>query len=520
MSFTVEKTKTGKPCILFKYRQQRIIKNGEVSWRCLGKSCGASIKTDAGMTKVITYNQKHSGEHPVTMRTLLSPLLKSQSATAALPAVHSTPVTPPVLDCCRTPVCSTPALDLSLSDDPPGTTEQRDINNKISEDPVAEISRLRKEIDRLDSEYQTLLNHTIQSDTRLLEFTDHIFQVNASRVDQSARASATVDCGVQCEPSPIAADFGTQCDLSEQSVACARCAGNTEIICCMKTTIEVLEAENQCLKHHQTSCKVSNFKSEQKWTKVKIKNKNNKRNKQTFPIPIHNKFQILSHEKQIPPNHQSNKTSQNVKTDNFTSVIIRGDSHARHIAGLVSDLTAPGISVDGVCLPGAKLLDVLNSDQTSPRPGTRCEVLIAGTNDLAVGKQQNIYRHLETYITSRSKDTEIVLTTLPHRHDLKPNHPIHDETELVNAYIEELAIRHNIRVINFNDIGRGYFTRHGQHLSMRGKRLLARMIVGGLVLSGSACTRLETRSPPPLLVTAPAVGRLTPHLADACCYPR
>ncbi|KAG8249243.1 hypothetical protein J6590_024290 [Homalodisca vitripennis] len=51
-----------------------------------------------------------------------------------------------------------------------------------------------------------------------------------------------------------------------------------------------------------------------------------------------------------------------------------------------------------------------------------------------------------------------------------------------------------------------------QHLSMRGKRLLARMIVGRLVLSGSAGTRLETRSPPPLLVTAPAVTVSPPIL--------
>ncbi|KAG8246900.1 hypothetical protein J6590_073933 [Homalodisca vitripennis] len=208
------------------------------------------------------------------MRTLLSPLLKSQSATAALPAVPSTPVTPPVLDCCGTPVCSTPALDLSLSDDPPGTTEQRDtrIYNKISEDPVAEISRLRKEIERLESEYQKLLNHTIESDTRLLEFTDQIFQVNASRVYQSTRASATVDCGVQWNRHPL-----------------------------LRTS---------------------------------------------------------------------------VRSATYRNITIRGDSHARQIAGLLSDLTAPGTSVDGVCLPGAKLLDILNSDQTYPRPGTRCEVLI------------------------------------------------------------------------------------------------------------------------------------------------
>ncbi|KAG8313672.1 hypothetical protein J6590_002144 [Homalodisca vitripennis] len=106
----------------------------------------------------------------------------------------------------------------------------------------------------------------------------------------------------------------------------------------------------------------------------------------------------------------ANLCTMNMNNRCYKGVIIRGDSHARHIAGLVSDLTAPGTSVDGVCLPGAKLLDVLNSDQTSPRPGTRCEVLIAGTNDLAVGKQQNIYRHLETYITSRSKDTVHTVT--------------------------------------------------------------------------------------------------------------
>ncbi|KAG8310798.1 hypothetical protein J6590_056636 [Homalodisca vitripennis] len=138
--------------------------------------------------------------------------------------------------------------------------------------------------------------------------------------------------------------------------------------------------------------------------------------------------------KNLPINRQP---SHNHST-HFASVIIRGDCHARHIPGLVSDLTAPGTSVDGVCLPGAKLLDVLNSDQ--------------------------------------------------------------------------LEIGHNIFVINFNEIGRRYFTRHGQHLSMRGKRLLARMIVGGLVLSGSASTRLETRSPPPLLVTAPAVAVSPPIL--------
>ncbi|KAG8335193.1 hypothetical protein J6590_074318 [Homalodisca vitripennis] len=71
MSFTVAKTKTGKPCIIFddvKYRQHRVLENREVSWRCLGKNCGASIKTGASLTRVVACNQNNSGEHPVTMR--------------------------------------------------------------------------------------------------------------------------------------------------------------------------------------------------------------------------------------------------------------------------------------------------------------------------------------------------------------------------------------------------------------------------------------------------------------------
>ncbi|KAG8275029.1 hypothetical protein J6590_094877 [Homalodisca vitripennis] len=42
---------------------------------------------------------------------------------------------------------------------------------------------------------------------------------------------------------------------------------------------------------------------------------------------------------------------------------------------------------------------------------------------------------------------------------------------------KKLAARYNARVLNLGGIGRKFFTRHVQHLTMRGKRLLARMIV-------------------------------------------
>ncbi|KAG8242979.1 hypothetical protein J6590_054866 [Homalodisca vitripennis] len=88
--------------------------------------------------------------------------------------------------------------------------------------------------------------------------------------------------------------------------------------------------------------------------------------------------------------------------------------------------------------------------------------MITDTNDLAVGAQRNIYRHLEGFIAARQTDADFVVVSLPNRCDLDPDLPVHDETVL-NAKL--------------GGIGRKFFTRHGQHLTMSGKRLLARMIV-------------------------------------------
>ncbi|KAG8246096.1 hypothetical protein J6590_094447, partial [Homalodisca vitripennis] len=488
MSFTVDKTKTGKPCILFngtKYRQQRILKNVEVSWRCQGKSCGASIKTDAGMTQVITSNQKHSGVHPVTMRTLLSPLLKSQTVTAASPAMPAVPCTPPALNSCEIPVCSTPAMELSLSDDLP--------------DPLAEISRLRKEIERLESEYQKVghsfarvhgpnisSEHIPRRPDRprfrdsglrcpvraVSHFTRGSFAycgglccAGTSRHSQTDRAP-TVDSAVQSESSSQ-----PSCQLTDSALQCELLGPTVEV--------EVLEAEEQCLKLQSITCEDESM-SEQPWTWVVHK----KSAKEKNYIKVQNTHSATKYKHNKPKRkRRKNKNMRNQITQapktvvQFKTVGISGDSHACHLVGLVGKLVAPATAVSGICKPGAKLLNIL---RPSPTHNSHCEVLIAGSNDLADGEQKNIYLHLERQIAARPTNSEMVIVTLPHRHDLEPDNPTHLETALVNAFIQELAVRHGTRVVDFNRISRQCFTAHGQHLNMSGKRKLAELVVESL----------------------------------------
>ncbi|KAG8324779.1 hypothetical protein J6590_084071 [Homalodisca vitripennis] len=73
MTLSIEQTNKGKPCLLigkFKYREAYVTKNGDVTWRCLAKQCGASAKTNGDRTRVIGLDDFHTSSHPATMRTV------------------------------------------------------------------------------------------------------------------------------------------------------------------------------------------------------------------------------------------------------------------------------------------------------------------------------------------------------------------------------------------------------------------------------------------------------------------
>ncbi|KAG8316101.1 hypothetical protein J6590_058851 [Homalodisca vitripennis] len=128
------------------------------------------------------------------------------------------------------------------------------------------------------------------------------------------------------------------------------------------------------------------------------------------------------------------------------------------MAGMVQSLVTAETAVLGVCKPGARLLGVVEGSQPPP-PGS-CSVLIAGANDIGAGRSSTIYQQLENQITMRTRQ------------------PRCNGSELLDA------------------IERRHFTRHGQHLAMRGKRLLAELVVAGL-RKASLVTADRSPSPPP-----------------------
>ncbi|KAG8270980.1 hypothetical protein J6590_072876 [Homalodisca vitripennis] len=347
---------------------------------------------------------------PPTQRRL--PLVTTPRPAGSSPFTTTSSSTPESASSTDIPPAPAPASPLH-SNNAPATLSH------IAEDSSGEISTLKNEITRLNNEMRGLLDHAIESDMRLLKFTDQIFVSDASISDNKENRPTTQDCSIRCD---------------------------------------------------------------------------------------------------LPLNESSSEP------------IATRDSHTRHIAGLTRGLVDSSTSITGVCKPGARLLDIVSLPQLTPPPASTVgldqpasppgprrhwEVLIAGTNDLATGAQHTIYQHLEQYITNRPADTQLVVATMPHRHDLQdPENPIHDETKLVNAFIEELAARHDIQVLRLDTISRKYFTRHGLYLSMRGKRLLAEMLVRCLTTPKTrpVCTdsRLSANAPTPQPCTSRAVPPVAP----------
>lgn len=158
MTFILEAVKNGKDVILFdnyKYRESYPLKSGYIVWRCLGKTCNASIKTNSEKTTIYSTNNKHTGQHPVTMR-VLTPTQRKHSGSLSTSSANL-------------PSPSTPAPQSSPSEDTTAHAQHQSDEQDTPSDLLAENNSLREQLARAREERQIVLNHSIESDQRLLQ---------------------------------------------------------------------------------------------------------------------------------------------------------------------------------------------------------------------------------------------------------------------------------------------------------------------------------------------------------------
>lgn len=542
MALQIEYTKNGKPCIQYlnnKFRESNSVKNGEIIWRCLGSKCRANVKTDADKATILSVNNNHSGPHPITMRALTSHRQTSSPSPSVTPAAETD--TPRVAaPSTSTPRCATPPTTPHI----PATTT-----------PFCELeeenTRLRSEVDSLKKEMNMILDHTIESDSRLLQYTDQIFTVNNSVV--GSKQVSKCDVEIQCNfPPPHSSEclIKKNHDLQQTLDKClvrikelemtvasyADTKAKYEILLeesrNMVDTIRCLEEDNKQLKitfdikENNMLMKLREKERELTVSENKFKtllsaqstNKINNLNGQVGPnsllsypctnvakpLPVHNTYESLEHlederisgftkvsrkkknkNKNIKQKQKTSLTSHALGEEDctrttplpFKKVTLLGDSHARYLASLMLNKTDSSTQISGECKPGAGLLSIAPASTTPASPG-HCYVILAGTNDVAAGRPNIIFRQLENIINNCCKASRVLLVPLPPRYDLPSDSPVHHLTSIVNHYMAELCGRHeDADILDVSRIRRHHFTQHGLHLRYQGKKLLTDLII-------------------------------------------
>lgn len=539
MTFKVEQTAQGKPCIVLngiKYRQCRTLKSGEITWRCLGRTCGAAIRSDAKVSTVSVTNAKHTGNHPVTQRRLssaatASPTASPRSSSPSLVTPHNAPFTPSTQSTSSTPssssTLSTPTQDTPSTSTTPSTqtpstifaqsnpsTDFTPSTSPLPFTPEASTivklkqleetnSALAKQLEELKAENKSLLDHTIESDMRLLTYTDKIF-VDKKSIEHKKHQD-------------------TQTDIFQ--VPCPRCKILKEETIKITDALRIFEEENKLLKlnanlsaprdvndpfptknqfeplSEDTNYGEAENIHENKFQIVKRKSsKNNRPRTKNQDNKTQNKNQ-LKHRIFNKNNGTSKHNDKYYKNTNlllpFKKVAIYGDSHARGLAALIKNGISSRTEVTSFFKPGAGIQEIVPIVNTA---AADCSIVIAGTNDVSNGNLQAIYRSFEPALKQLSAHSRTLVVSLTTRHDLSAEHPLHRDIMEANNYLSELCARQKGAIfLDVSHIERHHHTKHGLHLRPSGKLVLAGMITQTL----HRC-RIPRRAPGPASTSVPA----------------
>lgn len=513
MSFTLEETKNGRDIILFnnyKYRKGHSVKSGDITWKCLGRVCKATIKTNREKTTILFSNDTHTGAHPVTLQsmtptppksdrmsvsskvtiTTVAPTTPASAATPVTDATHvaaTTPVTTPTLE---TAAPATSVIPVSLFDSVGTNSPYTSI-----QDILRENSALKNEVENLRLEKQVILNHSIESDQRLLEFTDTLFlppQPSSLNTDQAQLNCAQNNNKDKKDLEEALAKITMlEDEIKRLQRPCGICAILKDETNNMIQSIKCLEEENKVLKcsimadaanpTHDLPSFPHSLKLHNNYKLMSEGTAQEADNMENF-VTVSNKGKGNRKDKHKKAKIQQFKADyrrdSKAKSIHFKSVSVIGDSHARGLATLVGRHLGDGVSVTGFVKPGGRLLNI---EPTSPPPEDHCYVVIAGTNDVGAGGAGSAFAHLEKVLQTCIKSSRVLMVPLPTRYDLRHSSPVHDAVDLVNGFMTELTHRHQgAELLDTSGIHRRHHTTHGLHLNGSGKRQLARLVAEGL----------------------------------------
>ncbi|KAG8246436.1 hypothetical protein J6590_094736 [Homalodisca vitripennis] len=496
MDFTLDNTQKGRPCLIYqkhKYRLKRTLLNGDISWCCLGKNCGASVKTDSQKTVLTICNEKHSGPHPVTLRSLTPDSTRSLPVSESSLSINDSPSVSPLL--------SRLFNKKSLSD---CGTQTEDIYMKTKDELIERINQLTHQ--------QSCLVLQCQSMHLQLEQKEKEIDLLKSRHVEVR------ELAVQTDELPE--------DITDKIEPCQRCVILREETQNMIQTIRTLENENERLR----TSSYERTEAERNTTGVSLLGVSESSSLHSS-LPLSNGFSLLSGhisdtedfveiKKSKKKKRKTNKQNKYInKTQKYQTLNksdkekateishiphklhIFADSHGKNIFHLLEQKVSSRCEVFINACSGASLSHVLENTHSMTKNFTKDDtiVIMAGANDLSDITPRNnrparvLVGQMMNFIMNHNH-TNVIVVSMFHRHQDHWDSYINREVRRINMTLHECLEKVGASMVDVTMLGRRLFTQHGQHLNQLGKRVLSGMIA----VSARKLRLVSTRRPKPV----------------------
>jgi len=158
-------------------------------------------------------------------------------------------------------------------------------------------------------------------------------------------------------------------------------------------------------------------------------------------------------------------------------VLILGDSHARSVAPRLQYNFGKDYTASSYVKPGAQMKDITITAYEERKKMNSDDVLVlwGGSNDISKKSMRNTMTEVFELVKD-SKETNIVLISAPHRHDLIPDSCVNKEVCKYNRFMKKLVkLYTNVKYLE-TDLERSHFTKHGFHLNSKGKDFLVQQL--------------------------------------------
>jgi len=170
--------------------------------------------------------------------------------------------------------------------------------------------------------------------------------------------------------------------------------------------------------------------------------------------------------------HKPKSSSQQNKEH---KIIIIGDSHARGSASNVKrNLNDNNFRSSGFVRSGANIDKLTSSTTEDIKHLMNNDIIVfwGGTNDVSKNNSQDGLKHIVNFVKMNS-NTNIILMSVPHRHDLSERSCVNSEVKACNRESVKLMEPYkHVLVVKVN-LDRKFFTRQGLHMNNLGKESIA-----------------------------------------------